>query len=132
MKKFFVNLYEVFIGKSEETGLYRSDIFPSVGFYTVFITLLMMLIYYYVLNHIFSVGRNKLIQWVLILIINAVACAGIAWYYSIKQGATLETFRLYFTFTNLVFGAILFVFFSFLGKSKSRYAKAQPSLWPRW
>ncbi|AHM63098.1 hypothetical protein D770_24265 [Flammeovirgaceae bacterium 311] len=131
MKNVFRFLYELIIGRPEppmETPLYRSEIFPDVGGITLLlITALMVLFYYYVLNHLIQTARfSHWYHWLGVLLINAAIAFGYAIYYCRLNEVTPDSYVYWFAFANAFYSAVFFLVFSLLFKWRSNNAARTP------
>jgi hypothetical protein len=131
MKNVFRFLYELLIGKPEppmETPLYRSEIFPDVGGVSLLlITVLMVLFYYYGLNHVMRTARfSHWYHWLGVLILNAVVAFSFAIYYCRANEVTPDSYVYWFAFANAFYSALFFFLFSLLFKWRSYNAARTP------
>ncbi|GAA4295417.1 MULTISPECIES: hypothetical protein [Hymenobacteraceae] len=133
IQNFFSGLYELFLGRpmpASFTNDYREVVFPNTGLMLFIITLVMVVLYYYVLNRALSTGFYKPRHWYIFLAINAI----IAFIIPISQvsGADIDThsYTYTFAFVNAVLSLILFFIFSLLLKKGSVQAWTTPMKWP--
>ncbi|WP_017731577.1 hypothetical protein [Nafulsella turpanensis] len=131
MKDIFRFLYELIIGRPQppmETPLYRNDIFPDVGGITLLlITMGMVILYYYLLNHFMRTAVfSHWYHWLAILLINAAIAFGYAVYYCRINEATPDSYIYWFAAANALYSAIFFLLFSMAVKWKSNNAAHTP------
>ncbi|SDL64098.1 hypothetical protein SAMN05421823_107132 [Catalinimonas alkaloidigena] len=130
MKSLFRSLYELIAGNPQppaDTPLYRDIIFPDVGGVTLLITLGLVLVYYYGLNHFLRIHWFSLwYHWLLVLMLNAVIAYIYATYYCNLNEATPDSYIYWFGTANALWSAVFFLAFSFAVKWKSSMASRTP------
>lgn len=132
MQQFFNSLYTALIGllydrKPVDFGLYKTEVFNSVGLYTLLTALALMLVFYYVFNHAVSLGTWYRPQhWLYVLLLAAGLGALLAFQVSTGLGALRGPYLRYFIIVNTLVAPLWFVVFSLLGKRWSRQARTTP------
>lgn len=121
----FKALYELLCGTNPDP-VYATNVYPSVGLFTLLFALIFALVFYLALGRWKPVW-DKLRHWVIILI----ALAAIAFYFALSQakGATGEdadAFMVHFSLVNALYATIYFIIFSILLKKASIFAKRTP------
>ncbi len=121
----FKTLYELLTGTNADP-VYSTDVYPSVGLFTLLFALIFGLIFYLALGRWKPVW-DKLIHWVITLVL----LIGVAVYFAITQakGATGEdadAFMYKFSLVNALYASIYFIIFSILMKKASIFAKRTP------
>lgn len=149
-QQLFTSLYQALLGTPAPSSLipvYQKSIFPGVGLSTFFaVALGMALVYYVVLNRLMTTAFFKTSHWLLFVLLTAVASAVLAYSqaHSVvteslnSSGVALEgieqsaynRYVLGFLCVNALFGALFFVFWSFVVKSFSTSARTTPVRWP--
>jgi ABC-type sulfate transport system permease component len=136
MQSFFTFLYELFIGEHpNQAALVRAEVFPIVGLQTLGITLLLVLIYYYLMNSTSTRARfNYTGYWLGVMIVNGIIAFSLALN---KIAEALEVhfddYEAYFyTFAveNAFYSVFFFVVFSLLLKTWSKHAPYVPFKFP--
>lgn len=160
MKEFFGNIYtwfESLFGKelSEhlwgyecETGTYLTNLYNQVGVMTLIISLLVAILFYYIINH---PRFNRWWSWVIVLFINGLVNMLYAYQFVLsdfragkisdclmyirneKSGEVVsqlieEGNCLMFGYTNFIVATLFFIIISFIVKWKSPNAKHAPFL----
>lgn len=122
----FKFIYELFCGTNADP-VYATDVYPTVGLFTFLLVLIVALVFYLALGRWKPVW-DKLIHWVITLII----LAGIAIYFALTQAkhATGEddydSYMYKFSMINALVAFFYFVLFSLLLKKASIFAKRTP------
>ncbi|MDO1450307.1 hypothetical protein Q0590_28770 [Rhodocytophaga aerolata] len=136
MQEFFTFLYELFIGEHpNEAALIRNEVFPSVGLLTLFITLLMVLLYYYGMNSLSTRARfNYTGYWIGVMLVNAIICFVVA-LNKIANGLEVhfddyEPYFYYFAVENAFYSIFFFLLFSLIFKTWSKHAPYVPFKFP--
>lgn len=133
IQNFFSGLYELFLGRpipANFTNDYREVVFPNTGLQLFLITLVMVLIYYYVLNRMLSTGLYKTQHWVIFLLLNAVIAFAIPLMQVSNNDIEMHSYTYMFAFVNTIYSLILFFLFSILLKRGSVQAWTTPMKWP--
>lgn len=135
MQQFFNSLYTIGIGllydrKTPLYGLYKAEIFNTVGFNTLLTALALVLVFYYVFNHavpaLTHLGLYRPVHWLLVLLGVAGLGALLAWRGSIGQGATSDPYMRYFIIVNTLVAPLWFALFSVALKWGSNHARRTP------
>ncbi len=121
----FKTFYEFLTGTNADP-VYGTDVYPSVGLFTLLFALIFGLIFYLALGRWKPVW-DKLVHWVITLVL----LIGVAIYFAISQakGATGEdadAFMYKFSLVNALYASIYFIIFSILMKKASIFAKRTP------
>ncbi len=121
----FKFIYELFCGKNADP-IYATDVYPSVGLFTLIFAFVFALIFYLALGRWKPVW-DKFSHWIITLIILLV----VAFYFALSQakGATGEdadAFMYKFSLVNDLLATIYFFIFSILLKKASIFAKRTP------
>lgn len=121
----FKTLYELLTGPNANPA-YRTDVFPTVGLFTLVVSLLTVVLFYLLLGRWKPVW-HKLGHW----LITMVLLAGFAGYFAIAtaKAATEEEADSYmytFALFNILFAIVYFIVFSLLLKKTSIFAKRTP------
>ena len=122
----FKAIYELLGGENVDP-IYASDVYPSVGLFTMIFALVFCIIFY------LGLGRwkpiwHKLSHWIITLTI----LASISVFFALTQAksATLEdafsTFMYKFSMVNALYSSIYFIVFSLILKRASIFAKRTP------
>ena len=132
MQQFFNALYAALIGllydrKPVDFGLYKTEIFNSVGLYTLLMTAALVLAFYYVFNHAISLGTwYRPRHWLLVLLL----AAGLGALLAFRVGTGLEALRgpylRYFIIVNTLVAPLWYVVLSLVFKRWSRHARTTP------
>lgn len=133
IQNFFTSLYELFLGRpmpATFTNDYREVIFPNTGLLLVLISLVMVVLYYYVFNRALSTGLYKPKHWVIMLLINAIAAFMIPVMQVSNNGVETHSYTYTFAFVNAILSLVLFFVFSLLLKKGSVQAWTTPMKWP--
>lgn len=138
MQGFFTALYATLISffqqqKPAEFGLYKTVVFSLVGWQTLGLTLLLALLFYYVVYGPPYLGRQnaQLVTWLLVLLLAAGLGAVVAAYGSYKNEAVSaeplsRSYRTYFAMANALVAALAFFLWSLAVKWRSRNASKTP------
>ncbi len=132
MQQLFNSLYAALIGllydrKPVDFGLYKTEIFNSVGLYTLLTAAALMLVFYYIFNHAISLGTWYRPQhWLLMLLLAAGLGALLAFQVSMGLGAIRGPYLRYFIIVNTVVAPLWFVLFSLVFKRWSNHARTTP------
>lgn len=135
MQSFFNNLYTVLIGwfydrKTPFYGLYKAEIFNSVGLNTLLLALALVVVFYYVFNHAVPAlthqGLYRPRHWLLVLLLAAGLGALLAWRGALAQEAAPDSYMRYFIIANTLVASIWFVLLSLALKWGSNHARRTP------
>ena len=135
MQQFFNGLYTVLISwfyhrKPSSFGIYKAEIFNTVGLYTLLISLVSMITFYYLFNHRFSTLNSLEISkprhWVYVLLLAAGLGAWVAYRTSIGQGVAPDGYLRYFIIVNALVAIFWYLVFTALGKHWSLNARTKP------
>lgn len=147
-QKLFTTLYQALLGTAEPSSLipvYQKSIFPGVGLATFFgVSLVAALLFYVVLNRFLTTSLYKTSHWFIMLLLTSLVAAVLAWTQArtvvftsldgdilspIDQSA-YDRYVLGFLVVNALYGAVFFVFWSFVVKPLSVSARTTPVRWP--
>jgi len=124
----FTFLYELLCGQSDSIDpAYTTDVYPSVGLFTLLFALVFALVFYLALGRWKPIW-DKLKHWIVTLILLAV----VAVFFALTQakGATGESsytsFMYKFSLVNALYAIIYFIIFSLLLKKASIFASHTP------
>ena len=121
MQQFFNGMYTMLISwfyqrKPASFGLYKSEIFNTIGLCTLLVALGLGLIFYYIFNGqklaLNQLNWSKPTHWLLVLLLAAGVGALLAYRVSIKQGATPESYLRYFIIVNTLVAPFWYFLFS--------------------
>jgi uncharacterized protein with PQ loop repeat len=131
----FTNLYSALISifqgqRPADYGLYKTDLFPLVGWSTLGVSLLLVLAFYYVFNSAMRTGMFRTTHWVLTLALAAGLGTFLAYNLSSGRGAESSSYLGYFMVVNMLVAALWFFLFSILLKRWSTYARTTPFVGP--
>lgn len=117
-------LYEV-IGKNPDPA-YVSDVYPSLGLFTLLLSVIFALIFYLLLGRWKPIW-DKTSHWLITLFVLALlsACFAISSSKSATKGEA-DSFMYSLALINAVYSAIYFTIFSLLLKKGSIFAKRTP------
>ena len=135
MQTLFSSLYSALISifqsqRPTDYGLYKTDLFSLVGWSTLGVALLLVLVFYYVFNSALRTGMFRTTHWVLTLALAAGLGAFLANSLSKGHGAEASTYLGYFMVVNMLVAALWFLIFSVLLKRWSTYARTTPFVGP--
>jgi uncharacterized integral membrane protein len=125
MQNFFNWLYPLVVSwfyqkKSVSFGLYKAEVFNSVGFYTVLLALALVLVFYFIFNNarisLNRLGWSRPMHWVLVWLAAAGLGALVAYRVSMQQGIAADAYLRYFIIANTLVAALWFLIFSLLLK----------------
>ncbi|RTQ53644.1 hypothetical protein EJV47_02600 [Hymenobacter gummosus] len=135
MQQFFNSLYTFFVGllydrKTPFFGQYKAGIFNDTGFYTLLTALGLVLVFYYLFNHLAPrlthLGLYRPLHWLLVLLLVAGLGALIAWRVSTGQQAGADAYMRYFIVANTLVAVLWYVLFSLALKWGSHHARRTP------
>ena len=121
----FKILYELLAGPSTNPA-YASDVFPTVGLFTLAFAGVASILFYLLLGRWRPVW-HKTVHWLATIVILAVSAGYIA--VSVAEKATEENADSYmytFSLTNILYVVIYFIILSLLLKKASIFAKRTP------
>ena len=135
MQTLFTNLYSALISifqnqRPADYGLYKTDLFPLVGWSTLGVSLLLVLVFYYLCNSMLRTGMFRTTHWALTLALAAGLGTFLAYNLSTGHGAETGSYLGYFMVVNMLVAALWFVLFSVLLKRWSTYARTTPFVGP--
>lgn len=148
LQKLFTSLYQALLSTAAPASLipvYQKSIFPGVGLGTFFgVSLLAAALFYLLLNRFLTTSFYKTGHWFVIMFLAAIGSAILAWtqaravVFASLEGETLGTIEqsaydryvLGFLVVNALYGALFFVFWSFVIKPLSVSARTTPVRWP--
>lgn len=121
----FKTLYEFLTGTNADP-VYGTDVYPSVGLFTLLFAFLFALVFYLALGRWKPVW-DKLVHWIITLIM----LIAVAVFFALTQakGATGEDYDAFmykFSLVNALYASIYFIIFSMLLKRASIFAKRTP------
>lgn len=125
MQTFFNWLYPLIISwfyqkKSVSFGLYKAEVFNSVGFYTLLLALALVLVFYFIFNNarvsLNRLGWSRPGHWLLVLLAAAGLGALVAYQVSGQQGVAGDAYLRYFIIANTLVAALWFLVLSLLLK----------------
>lgn len=139
--KFFSNLYFFLIdliwGAKPDTAitnginLYKKHIFYNAGSWTLVMAFGLVLIFYYVFNgqkfeFLKGQGLSERKHWFGVLLLVAGVSAWLAYFVSVRLGASPEPYLRYFIMVNALVGSLWFFLLSFIPtKLVKRYSNAK-------
>jgi hypothetical protein len=131
----FTSLYSALISifqgpRPADYGLYKTELFPLVGWSTLGVSLLLVLAFYYLFNSVLRTGMFRTTHWVLTLALAAGLGTFLAYNLSTGHGAEGGSYLGYFMVVNALVGALWFLLFSVLLKRWSTYARTTPFVGP--
>jgi|SRR6476661_776673 len=131
----FTSLYSALISifqgqRPADYGLYKTELFPLVGWSTLGVSLLLVLAFYYLFNSILRTGMFRTVHWALTLALAAGLGTFLAYNLSSGHGAESSSYLGYFMVVNAIVGALWFLLFSVLLKRWSTYARTTPFVGP--
>ena len=135
MQQFFNSLYTTSIGllydrKTPLYGLYKAEIFNTVGFNTLLVALALVLVFYYLFNYrlapLTHLGLYRPQHWLLVLVGAAGLGALLAWRGSLALGAAPDPYMRYFILANTVIAPLWFALLSLALKWGSTHARRTP------
>ena len=132
MIKFFSGLYEWLLGRPQppqETLNYEQVIFPNAGLFMLGCSLVMVLVYYYLLNRALNTGFYRTSHWVIFLVLNAVIIGLMTAFYANREGVEAHSYISWLAMLNAFYSILAFVIFSLLFKGKSTFAYTTPVKW---
>ncbi|KAA9339000.1 hypothetical protein [Adhaeribacter soli] len=133
MIKFFSGLYEGLLGSPQppqETLVYRDVIFPNAGIFMLLCSLIMVVVYYYVLNRALNTGFYRTSHWVIVLVLNAVVVGLMTAFYANREGVEAHSYISWLAMLNAFYSVLAYLIFSLLLKGKSTFAYTTPVKWP--
>jgi hypothetical protein len=135
MQTFFTSLYSALISifqsqRPADYGLYKTDLFPLVGWSTLGVSLVAVLVFYYVCNAALRTGLFRTSHWALTLLLAAGLGTFLAYNISKGHGAEIGSYLGYFMVVNMLVAALWFLLFSVLLKRWSTYARTTPFVGP--
>jgi glucan phosphoethanolaminetransferase (alkaline phosphatase superfamily) len=121
----FKTLYEILTGTNADP-VYSTDVYPSVGLFTLLFAFIFALLFYLALGRWKPVW-DKLVHWIITLIV----LIAVAVYFALTQakGATGEDYDAFMyklSLVNALYASIYFIIFSMLLKRASIFAKRTP------
>jgi len=125
MSIIFSFLYEIFCGENTDSPEYRDSIFNSVGLLTIFIALIICLLFYLVLGRWKNVWY-KLIHWVITIILLAIICFSVAYGIAKSEIGYANGYLIKFAIFNALFSIFYFIGLSFICKQFSIFSKHTP------
>jgi uncharacterized membrane protein AbrB (regulator of aidB expression) len=135
MQTLFTNLYSALISifqnqRPADYGLYKTDLFPLVGWSTLGVSLLLVLVFYYLCNSVLRTGMFRTTHWVLTLALAAGLGVFLAHNLSTSHGAEAGSYLGYFMVVNMLVAILWFIILSVLLKRWSTYARTTPFVGP--
>ena len=135
MQTFFTSLYSVLISIFQsqhpaDFGLYKTGLFSLVGWSTLGVALLLVLVFYYVFNSALRTGMFRTPHWAMTLALAAGLGTFLANSLSKGHGAEASSYLGYFMVVNMLVAALWFLLFSVLLKRWSTYARTTPFVGP--
>jgi hypothetical protein len=121
----FSLLYEL-LGGVNDNPVYEESIFPSVGLFTLIISVIFALVFYLLLGRWRPVW-DKSKHWLITIVLLAFIASALA-YSQAKAGTGDEPDAYMFTFSmiNALYAVVYFIILSFLLKRASIFAKRTP------
>lgn len=122
----FQKIYELLCGRNADPT-YATNIFPSVGLFTLIFAIVFALVFYLALGRWKNVWYTRW-HWVITIILLAVL-SGVFGLFQAKgeTGAdSFDSFMIKFSLINAVYAVIYFIILSFLLKRFSIYSKRTP------
>ena len=131
MQTFFTSLYSALISifqsqRPADYGLYKTDLFALVGWSTLGVALLSVLVFYYLFNSALRTGLFRTAHWGLTLALAAGLGTLMAHSLSKGHGAEASSYLGYFMVVNMLVAALWFLLLSVLLKRWSTYARTTP------
>lgn len=122
----FTQLYELLIGTHDDPT-FAESIFPSVGFITLALSLIVALAFYLALGRWKPIW-HKLFHWVMTLIGLMVTSfvLGLTQAKGAIGAPEADFYMIKFAIVNAIFSFLYFILFSFLMKKASIFAKRTP------
>ena len=122
----FQLLYELLCGENMDPT-YVSDIYPSVGLFTLILSVVLCAIFYLALGRWKPIW-DKLFHWIITILL----LIGISVYFALSQAKGMigaedfDAYMIKFSLVNALFATIYFVLLSLLMKKASIFAKRTP------
>lgn len=121
----FTKLYELLTGQNADPT-YSTDIFPTVGLFTLIFTFIIAIIFYLLLGRWRPVWE-KLAHW----LVTIVVISAVAGFFAISQaksetGEDANSFMYSFAMINALYSVVYFFIFSLLLKKGSIFARRTP------
>ena len=127
---FFKFIYELFLSAPQPPQtrpVFWNEIFPNVGLVNIITSLLLMFVFYYLINHILPVAFfRKAWHWALFMILSAAIGFGYALQYCDSKELEQNSYVWSFATINALYGALFYTIFSFLFRRWSRGASTTP------
>jgi hypothetical protein len=123
--KLFSLIYELICGANADYPEYREQLFRSIGLLTIVMTFVICFLFYVVLGRWKLVWFNN-IHWAVTILFSAVACFLLAFLAAKGTLQVVDGYLVRFALANAVFGAVVFIAFSFLLKNFSVFSKRTP------
>jgi uncharacterized membrane protein YidH (DUF202 family) len=121
----FKLLFEQIIGKNADP-VYTTDVFPTVGLFTMIFTLIVALIFYLLLGRWRPVWE-KLSHWIATVAIISLAAGFFAISHAMSAtGEGADSYMYSFSMMNALYAVVFFVIFSLLLKRASIFARRTP------
>ena len=122
----FKTIYELLCGKNDDPA-YASNIYPSVGLFTLIFALVFVLIFYVALGRWKNVWYTR-VHWVITMVLLAVVSGGFGLIQAkAETGASgFDSFMIKFAVINAVYAVVYFIILSLLLKRFSIYSKRTP------
>ncbi|RAK64004.1 hypothetical protein [Hymenobacter edaphi] len=129
MKGFFRALYEV-IGSpqpSSEVPVYREVIFPNIGLLNLGITLVLLVLFYLVINRWMRVATfSRPSHWAIMLVLNVIIAFVIVLAQVNGQNVVSHSYVYWLALLNALYAALFFFLFSLIFRKLSVNASTTP------
>lgn len=127
---FFKFIYQLLLSAPQPPQtrpIFWNEIFPTVGLVNLIISLVLMLIFYYLINHLMPVAFfKKAWHWALFMLLSAGLNFWYALYYCGVKDVEQNSYVWSFATVNAVYGALFYLIFSFALRRWSRGASTTP------
>jgi uncharacterized membrane protein YcgQ (UPF0703/DUF1980 family) len=123
--KLFSSIYELVCGVNADYPEYREQLFRSVGLLTIVTAFIICFLFYIFLGRWKMIWFNN-IHWTITILFSAVAGFLLAFLAAKSSLQVVDGYLIRFAFANGIFGALVFIVFSFLLKSFSVFSKRTP------
>lgn len=122
----FKLLYELITGQNVDP-IYGTDVYPSVGLFSLILSVLFVVIFYLLLGRWKPVW-HKTAHWLitLVLLILVLAFFALTQAKAATQLEAFDAFMYKFAFANVIYGFFYYCLLSFLFKRFSIFAKRTP------
>ena len=122
----FQTVYELLCGRNNDPT-YASNIFPSVGLFTLIFAVVFALIFYLALGRWRNVWYTRG-HWVMTIVLLALLSAAFGMFQALGEtGAdSFDSYMIKFGIINALYAVVYFIILSFLLKRFSIYSKRTP------